>query len=65
MHELAIRDFLQKRLNPQKPKEYRIHIMPQTKQQTTSSSLVTETKTPRDIVHDEQPSNLCDSANFL
>jgi hypothetical protein len=27
--------------------------------------LVTETKTPRDIVHDEQPSNLCDSANFL
>jgi hypothetical protein len=38
-HQLKIRDFLQKRLNPQKPKECRIHPIAQTQHQMTSFSL--------------------------
>jgi hypothetical protein len=37
MHQLAVRDFLQKTLNPQKPEEDRIHFMAQTQHQVTSS----------------------------
>jgi hypothetical protein len=67
LHQLTIRDFLQKRLNPQKPKESRIHLMAQTKTGTTwlLPLWLSERKTPRDIVHSEQWSNLCDTVNFL
>jgi hypothetical protein len=34
MHQLTIRDFLQKRLNPQKCKECRIHLLAQTRPST-------------------------------
>jgi hypothetical protein len=40
MHQLTIRDFLQKTLNPQKPKEHLIHLIAQTQHQGTSFSLI-------------------------
>jgi hypothetical protein len=36
MDQLTIRDFLEKRLNPQKPKECRIHLITQTRPSTKS-----------------------------
>jgi hypothetical protein len=69
MHELAIHVFLQKRLNLQKPKECRIHLIAQTRASINwlLPLCLFERKTIilRDIVHSERRSNLCDTVNFL
>jgi hypothetical protein len=65
MPRFAIHDFPLKGLNPEEPKEYRIHFTAQTERQALLPLWLSERKTPRDIVHFERRSNLCDMANFL
>jgi hypothetical protein len=52
------------KIETEKPKECRIHLMAQKERQVTCSSLVIWKKTLRDIAHDERRSNLCYTEMF-